>query len=342
VSEEAVLEGGVPVTDYYPILMRAVAALDTNTVQTRAVLFARARSMLFDQVRDDRTRWTEAAIKEEFRRFDFVVNRIEVEFAGSSAEGSLNQDLTRQRRQLSRQFQEPSPHAARVPPATTNFGRTGILTAAGISSLLLSGILAFTYGGWNSSRTPQARGVEKTFATAPATRPSAGLAVDTYELAPGVDGGSSGAGLPYYFRRQLVYYRSVYSDGMSIVDRSQRFLYLVQPQSRAWRYGIGVGGECSVSTGFYRIARKTEWPEWSPSPELAKLRSYPARLAGGPGNPMGARAIYFENGAVGIHGTNAPKSIGHALSLGCLRLANDDIVDLDTRVSIGAGVVVLN
>src|SRR5262245_41821221 len=128
---------------------------------------------------------------------------------------------------------------------------------------------------------------------------------------------------------------------MIVIDRSQRFLYLVQPQVRAWRYGIGVGGECVASAGLYRITRRAEWPEWSPSPELAKRRSYPARVPGGPGNPLGARALYFEN-MVGIHGTNAPRSIGEALTLGCFRLTNDDVVDLDKRVAIGAGVVVMN
>ena len=164
----------------------------------------------------------------------------------------------------------------------------------------------------------------------------------TSELAPGVDGGSTEAGLPYFFRRQAVYYRTVYSEGMVVIDRSQRFLYFVQPQIRALRYGIGVGGECAGSAGLQRIARQVEWPEWVPSPELRKRRSYPERLAGGPGNPLGARALYFDNDTLGIHGTNAPKSIGQALTLGCFRMVNDDVVDLDKRVAIGAGVVVTN
>jgi lipoprotein-anchoring transpeptidase ErfK/SrfK len=166
--------------------------------------------------------------------------------------------------------------------------------------------------------------------------------IDGDDLEPGVDGGSTDTGLPYYLRRQAVYSRTVYTDGMIVVDRSQRFLYLVQPQSRAIRYGIGVGGECSVSAGLYRIANKAAWPEWSPSPALLKRRAYPPRVPGGPGNPLGAAVLYFESTNPGIHGTNSPKSIGQAPTIGCFRLVNDDVVDLAKRVAVGTGVVVLN
>ena len=162
------------------------------------------------------------------------------------------------------------------------------------------------------------------------------------ELQPGVDGGSTDSGLPYYYRRQPVYYRTVYSLGSILVDRSQRFLYLVQPNSVALRYGIGIGGECADTAGLLRVTRKDEWPEWVPSAELIKRKSsYPSRMAGGPGNPLGARALYLNNG-IGIHGTNAPKSIGHAVSLGCFRMVNNDIIDLYQRVPTGTGVVVMN
>jgi lipoprotein-anchoring transpeptidase ErfK/SrfK len=129
---------------------------------------------------------------------------------------------------------------------------------------------------------------------------------------------------------------------MVVVDRSQRFLYFVQPQVRALRYGIGVGGECQGGAGLYRIARKEQWPAWSPSPELRKRRTYPAQVASGPGNPLGARAMYFDNETLGIHGTNSPKSIGQALTLGCFRLVNDDVADLEKRIPVGTAVVVTN
>lgn len=162
------------------------------------------------------------------------------------------------------------------------------------------------------------------------------------ELEPGVDGGSNDAGLPYFLRRQLVYYRTVYSPGMIVIDRSPRHLYLVEPQVRAVRYGIGIGGECAANPGLRRISRIAEWPEWRPSAELLKRKSYPKWVAGGPGSPLGARAIYFEGDELGIHGTNAPKSIGQAVTLGCFRMVNDDITDLAKRIEIGAGVIVMN
>ena len=162
------------------------------------------------------------------------------------------------------------------------------------------------------------------------------------ELEPGIDGGSSGADLPYFFRRQVVYYRSVYSAGMIVIDRSQRYLYLIEPQFRAIRYGIGVGGECAPTGGLRRISRVAEWPEWRPTPDLLKRGAYPKSVAGGPGNPLGARAIFFDGNDLGIHGTNAPKSIGLATTLGCFRMVNDDVVDFAKRIAPGAGVIVTN
>ena len=162
------------------------------------------------------------------------------------------------------------------------------------------------------------------------------------ELAPGIDGGSTDSGLPYFYRRQPVYYRTVYSAGMVLVDRSQRFLYLVQPNSVALRYGIGVGGECVDTAGLLRITRKEEWPEWVPSPELIKRRVVSVRAwPAGPATPW-AHACFRLNDGIGVHGTNAPKSIGHAVSLGCFRMVNDDVVDSTERVPIGTAVVVMN
>ena len=129
---------------------------------------------------------------------------------------------------------------------------------------------------------------------------------------------------------------------MIVVDRSQRFLHLIEPQIRAIRYGIGIGGECGKSEpGLRRISRVAEWPEWRPSAAMLKQKAYQP-LPGGPGNPLGARVIYFENGELGIHGTNAPRTIGQAVTLGCFRMINDDVVDLAKRAASGAGVVVMN
>jgi lipoprotein-anchoring transpeptidase ErfK/SrfK len=309
-------------TDYYSILGRAVATLEPNTAQTRAHLFRRARQLLLDRIRDDASRWTDAEAEIEIANFDAATDRIEAEIEWAASRAPPD----RARRHWALQ-------PKRYP------GRILMLSAAGLVGALLVAvaIYAFRSGQFASTKTDQV-------AVSPDTgkkTPSRSI-LETNELAPGIDGGSSADGLPYFLRRQYVYYRSVYSAGMIVVDRSQRFLYLVQPQSRALRYAIGIGGECSMSAGLYKIQSKAEWPDWVPSPALRKRRGYPARMAGGPGNPLGAYAMYFEDNSAGIHGTNAPKSIGEAPSIGCLRLVNDDVVDLAKRVDVGTAVVVLN
>jgi lipoprotein-anchoring transpeptidase ErfK/SrfK len=162
------------------------------------------------------------------------------------------------------------------------------------------------------------------------------------ELAPGVDGGATDPGLPYYFRRQPIYYRTTHAVGSVLIDRSQRYLYLIEPKIVALRYGIGVGIECSETAGLRRVTNKVEWPDWTPSAELLKRHSYPARVAGGPGNPLGARALALDGNLAGIHGTNAPKTIGHAVNVGCFRMTNEDIIDFYPRVPIGAAIIVSN
>jgi lipoprotein-anchoring transpeptidase ErfK/SrfK len=160
------------------------------------------------------------------------------------------------------------------------------------------------------------------------------------ELAPGVDGGSSDAEVSYVFRRQPVFYRTTHPVGTIIIDKPQHFLYLIQPKSVALRYGIAVGSQCTDLAGLRRISNKAEWPAWQPTPELVARRLAPAGvMPGGPGNPLGARLLALEDGN-SIHGTNAPKAIGNPAVFGCIRLVNDDVVDLYQRVPVGGRVVV--
>jgi lipoprotein-anchoring transpeptidase ErfK/SrfK len=138
-----------------------------------------------------------------------------------------------------------------------------------------------------------------------------------------------------------VLYRSNEAPGTIIVDTSDRFLYLIQGNNRAMRYGIGVGRDGFQWNGLLKVSRKSEWPDWTPPPEMIERQPYlPRFMAGGPGNPMGARALYLGNTVYRIHGTNAPDTIGHAVSSGCFRLANDEIVDLYERVAVGTKVIV--
>ncbi|MGC1466150.1 MAG: L,D-transpeptidase [Pseudolabrys sp.] len=161
------------------------------------------------------------------------------------------------------------------------------------------------------------------------------------DVDPGVDHGSSDASLPSQFQRQSVFYRTEYPPGTIIVNTADRFLYLILGNNVALRYGVGVGRDGFQWGGTLRITRKAEWPDWYPPPEMIQRQPYlPRMMAGGAGNPLGARAMYLGNTVYRIHGTNAPETIGHAVSSGCIRLVNDEIVDLYSRVPVGTKVVV--
>jgi lipoprotein-anchoring transpeptidase ErfK/SrfK len=143
------------------------------------------------------------------------------------------------------------------------------------------------------------------------------------------------------FRHQVVFYRTTEQPGTIVVDTPGRFLYLVMGNNRAMRYGIGVGRDGFQWSGLLRISRKAEWPDWTPPPEMIERQPYlPRFMAGGPGNPLGARALYLGNTVYRLHGTNQPQTIGTAVSSGCFRLANAEIIDLYERVPVGAKVVV--
>lgn len=143
------------------------------------------------------------------------------------------------------------------------------------------------------------------------------------------------------FQKTAVLYRTTEAPGTIIVSTSERFLYLIQGNGRALRYGIGVGREGFQWQGLVKITRKQEWPDWTPPPEMIERQPYlPRFMAGGPGNPMGARALYLGATVYRIHGTNAPQTIGTAVSSGCFRLVNADVADLYDRVPIGTKVII--
>ena len=143
------------------------------------------------------------------------------------------------------------------------------------------------------------------------------------------------------YQRRVVFYRTTEPVGTIIVETRERMLYLVMPDNRAMRYGIGVGRDGFRWKGLQKIARKAEWPDWRPPAEMIERQPYlPRFMAGGPGNPLGARAMYLGNTVYRIHGTNQPQTIGHAISSGCFRLVNADVIDLYERVPVGTRVVV--
>ena len=148
--------------------------------------------------------------------------------------------------------------------------------------------------------------------------------------------------MPARLRRQVVSYPTREAPGTIIIDTPHTYLYYVLGNGQAMRYGIGVGRDGFTWSGTQTITRKAEWPDWTPPPEMIARQPYlPRHMAGGPGNPLGARAMYLGGSIYRIHGTNAPETIGTRVSSGCLRLTNEDVIDLYSRVNVGTKVIVL-
>jgi lipoprotein-anchoring transpeptidase ErfK/SrfK len=167
-----------------------------------------------------------------------------------------------------------------------------------------------------------------------------GLAPNDPGLTDERDG--SGAVLPARQRRAVVSLDTREAPGTIIIDTGNTALYYVLGQGRAIRYGVGVGREGFTWSGVQTISRKAEWPDWHPPAQMIARQPYlPRFMAGGPGNPLGARAMYLGASEYRIHGTNDPSTIGKFVSSGCIRLTNEDVSDLFSRVDIGTRVVVL-
>ena len=154
------------------------------------------------------------------------------------------------------------------------------------------------------------------------------------------------ATIPEQYQRHIVDYARREQPGTILVDTDARYLYYVLPGGKAIRYGVAVGEEAMAFSGVATVGRMAEWPDWIPTRDIQeRLGPYPARVAGGPANPLGARALYLYQGnkdtLFRIHGTNQPEYIGQAISSGCIRLTNEDIIDLYNRVKVGTPVVVI-
>jgi lipoprotein-anchoring transpeptidase ErfK/SrfK len=154
------------------------------------------------------------------------------------------------------------------------------------------------------------------------------------------------ATIPEPYRRHIVSYHRKEGPGTIVIDTDARYLYYVLPEGKAIRYGVTVGEEALAWSGVAKIGRMEEWPSWVPTADIKKrLGDIPSFVSGGPHNPMGARALYLYQGnkdtLFRVHGTNQPEYIGQAISSGCIRLTNEDVIDLYNRVKMGALVVVL-
>jgi len=178
-----------------------------------------------------------------------------------------------------------------------------------------------------------------------ASPPPAGAArgdVQVAALPPDLRPDSSFKELPPRFRRNVVDYKTKEPPGTLVVDTQNTYLYLVLEKGKAMRYGIGVGREGFTWAGTERVSRMAEWPDWHPPEEMIERQPYlPRFMAGGPSNPLGARALYLGGTIYRIHGTNQPSTIGSFVSSGCIRLVNEDVMDLYSRVKVGTRVVVL-
>jgi lipoprotein-anchoring transpeptidase ErfK/SrfK len=161
------------------------------------------------------------------------------------------------------------------------------------------------------------------------------------QAAPSQDEGTV-VEMPARLKRQVVNYATREAPGTIVIDTPNTYLYYVLGGGQAIRYGIGVGREGFTWSGTQTITKKAEWPDWTPPPEMIARQPYlPRHMAGGPGNPLGARAMYLGGSVYRIHGTNAPETIGTRVSSGCLRLTNQDVADLYSRVNVGTKVIVL-
>jgi lipoprotein-anchoring transpeptidase ErfK/SrfK len=307
--------------DYYSILSRAMSAPDAANADWRRGVYGRARNMLVTQLRTRRPAASPAEIAREQSALDAAIERVEAEL--------------------------PQPDSGDITGAARDSGAPSRLGGALwiIVAVVVAAVGAGGYVYWAAHKSnappPPAASAAATPPQQQAPPARAATASKDGDLPPGVDGGSAVADLSYVYRRQPVFYRTLQPVGTIVVDKLQRFLYLIRPNNVALRYGIGLGEQCADLAGLRHVSSMAEWPQWEATPDMIKRKLASAGvLAGGPGNPLGARVLELDDGKSRINGTNAPTTIGNAVAFGCIRLANDDIVDLYGRVQVATPVVV--
>jgi lipoprotein-anchoring transpeptidase ErfK/SrfK len=167
--------------------------------------------------------------------------------------------------------------------------------------------------------------------------------ISIFSIAPSTsDGAGDGRPMASPIPRETISYDGPYSPGSILINTKERRLYFVLPDHQAIKYGVGVGRPGFEWSGVKHIANKREWPDWTPPPQMLKRRpDLPRHMEGGIDNPLGARAMYLSGTLYRIHGSNEPDTIGQAVSSGCIRMTNDDVIDLYDRAKVGANVVVL-
>jgi lipoprotein-anchoring transpeptidase ErfK/SrfK len=305
--------------DYYAILSRAIDRSEASDRSWRRNLYDRARRTLASEMRARCPQPTQAEIARELAALEAAVRRIEAERARDSADddsAALPAEPDQSPLLESSRFRRP-------------------ISIAFV--LAVAALCAGAYAFWPSHRPASP------VSHAPPNRVKTNtvLATKDGDIPPGIDGGPMDADQSYVFRRQPAFYRTLQPVGTVIIDKLQHFLYLVQPNGVALRYGIGIGGQCADLIGLRHIANMAEWPSWEAPPDMVKQKlAQSGTLPGGPGNPLGARVLELDDNRSRIHGTNAPKTIGTNVAFGCIRLINDDIVDLYGRMRVGTPVLV--
>jgi lipoprotein-anchoring transpeptidase ErfK/SrfK len=222
---------------------------------------------------------------------------------------------------------------------TQTFAANRRLSSRATGALVFGAALMLSPVLFSSAASAQVLG----YAPAPSSAfPSDSIMITPDQPALSDEGDGAGFVLPERLRRTVVSLDTREAAGTIIIDTGNTALYFVLGQGRAIRYGVGVGREGFTWSGVQTISHKAEWPDWHPPAQMIARQPYlPRFMAGGPGNPLGARAMYLGSSDYRIHGTNNPSTIGKFVSSGCIRLTNEDVSDLFSRVAVGARVVVL-
>jgi lipoprotein-anchoring transpeptidase ErfK/SrfK len=333
--------------DYYPILARAMSAPEARDPQWRRGVYERARQMLVTQLLARRPATPPDAIAAEQSGLDSAIRRIEAEMSRPARAATPRQAPIEQV-PIDQTDEDIADSSARAPdqgPPKAPLRLSSISLFAGAVVAAAIGAGGTMFWVQHAHKAAPVKNVASTAApqappAAKAATPKPATAKDG-DLAPGIDGGAADNDLPYVFRRQPTFYRTLQPVGTIIIDKLQHYLYLIQPNNVALRYGIGLGEQCTELVGLRRVASKAEWPPWQATPDMiARKLAKPGVLAGGPGNPLGARVMELDDGKSRINGTNAPATVGTNVIFGCVRLGNDDVVDLYGRVQNGTAVVV--
>jgi lipoprotein-anchoring transpeptidase ErfK/SrfK len=316
--------------DYYSILAKAMSAPEAQDAQWRRGIYDRARQMLVTQLKARRPPAPPAALAAEQSALDAAIRRIESDM-------SRNEPADEPDRDIAGAFSiEPDLDRGPIAKPVRVSGATWVVLAF-IAAAISAGSFVLLERTHKAAPPPVTTAVS---GRAPAAQPAAAVATTKDgDLRPGVDG-TADTDISYVFRRQPTFYRTLQPVGTVIVDKLQHFLYLIQPNNVALRYGIGLGGACVDLAGLRHVASKAEWPPWDATPDMiAKKLAKPGTMVGGPANPLGARDFELDDHASRINGTNAPKTIGTAVIFGCIRMVNEDIVDLYNRVPLGTPVI---